>query len=136
MPNNELLHADTTGRIIKAFYRVYDELGYGFLEKVYCGALELEFRRHRLGYQREHATDVFYDGGRVGHYRADFLVQGIIVVEVKASRVLADPDRKQLLNNLRACRLQLGLLLNFGPTPTFKRIYIENDGNRAPQVIG
>jgi GxxExxY protein len=136
MPNNELLHADTTGRIIKAFYRVYDDLGYGFLEKVYCGALEAEFRRDRLACQREHPVDVFYDGGQVGHDRADFLVQGSIVVEVKASRVLADPDRKQLLNNLRACRLQLGLLLHFGPAPAFKRIDIENEGNRSAEVIG
>ena len=130
-----MLHADATGRIIKAFYRVYDELGYGFLEKVYCGALEVEFRRDRLGYQREHAVDVCYDGARVGHYRADSLVQGSIVVEVKASRVLADPNRKQLLNNLRGCRLQLGLLLHFGPTPTFKRVYIENERNRSSEAI-
>jgi GxxExxY protein len=135
MTNIELVQPETTGRVIKAFYRVYDELGYGFLEKVYCGALETEFTREQLGYQREHPIDVFYRGGRVGHYRADFLVQSRIIVEVKASRVLDDADRKQLLNNLRATRIELGLLLHFGPAPTFKRIYLENNRKPGLEVV-
>jgi len=133
MQTTELLHAGITGRIINAFYPVYDELGYGFLENVYRGALEVELRRHNLVYRREIPIDVFYRGNRVGYYKADFLVEDKIIVEAKASRTLDDADRKQLLNNLRATRIEAGLLLHFGPKATFKRMVFENDRKRALQ---
>jgi len=71
---------------------------------------------------------------RVGHYRADFLVENVIVIELKASRTLDDSDRKQLLNSLRATRIEVGILLHFGPKPTFKRMVFEN-GRKGPEEI-
>lgn len=135
MSDVELLHAGITSRIIKAFYRVYDELGYGFLEKVYCAALEIEFQNLRLAYRREAPLEVYYRGRQVGFYRADFLVEEKVVVEVKASRALTDADRKQLLNNLRATRIELGIQLHFGPAAVFKRMIVDNHRKRSLEVV-
>ena len=135
MSDIELPHSALTGKIINSFYRVYDELGYGFLERVYCGALEVEFRRHLLGYHREAPIDVLYHGAKVGLYRADFLIEGKVIVEVKASRALSDADRKQVLNNLRATQIELGIQLHFGPKPVFKRMLLENHRKRGVEII-
>jgi GxxExxY protein len=123
----ELLHADITREIIAAFYAVYDELGYGFLESVYSAALAIEFRRRGLACERELPIDVFYQNERVGHFRADFRVRGVVLLECKASKALTEGDSKQLLNGLRATSLEVGLLLHFGPRPAFKRLVFGNE---------
>jgi len=134
MAEPTLLHADTASRIINAFYRVYDTLGYGFLEAVYCNAFAIELDRQAVPFIREAPIDVFYRGSRVGRYRADFLVANAIVVEVKASRALDESHRKQLLNTLRATRTEVGMLLHFGTKPTFKRMVFEN-GPKGPEQL-
>lgn len=113
---------DGTHEIIGAFYAVYNELRYGFLESVYAGALEVEFRARGIAYVREHSLEVRYKGSVVGMYRADFLVGGQVVVEVKATRQLSDADRKQLLHYLRGTNQRVGLLLHFGPEANFHRM--------------
>lgn len=126
-----LANEGITGHIIKGCYRVYDQLGYGFLEKAYCNATALEFAALGLSFVREAPLEVFYKGCKVGHFRADFIVEGRVVVEIKASRALVDADSHQLLNCLRAATLETGLLLHFGPKARFKRIFFENRLKRS-----
>ena len=118
----EFLHGAITARVIGAAYEVYNELGYGFLESVYCAALEIEFQLRGIPYVREFPLPVIYKGRSAGIYRADFLVEGLVVVEVKAARVLTDTDRSQLLHYLKGTQQEVGLLLHFGPKPDFRRM--------------
>ena len=117
-----LIHGEVTDAIVGAFYSVYNELRYGYFETVYKPALEIEFTRRKVRYVREMALDVMYKGIVVGVYRADFLVAGRVVVEVKATRQTGDADRRQLLNYLRSTNQEVGLLLHFGPKAVFHRM--------------
>ena len=119
---DELLERRLTGAIIASFYRVYDELGFGFLESVYVAALLVELTARGIRAQREALIDVYYRGVEVGHFRADLLVEGKVIVEIKASLAISEADRKQVLNYLRGTSLELGLLLHFGPKASFQRL--------------
>ena len=121
-----LLEGHLTGIIIRAFFRVYDRLGYGFLEQVYCRALAIELRKEGVDVVLEAPIDVWYDGECVGKYRTDLLVESRVVVEVKASEFLTQPNRKQSLNCLRASTCEVGLLLHFGPKARFERRVFTN----------
>ena len=123
---DDLLERRLTGAIITCFYRVYDELGFGFLESVYVRALLIELTARGIQAQREAVIDVFYRGVEVGHFRADLLVEGKVIVEVKASLLVTEADRKQLLNYLRGTSLELGLLLHFGQKASFQRFIYTN----------
>lgn len=118
----ELLHGDITGEIIAAFYAVYNELGYGFLESVYVRALAIELFQRRMEVAREVPVTVFYKGVTVGSFRADLVVADRVIVEVTAGEQAADADRAQLLNYLRASSREVGLLLHFGPKAVLKRV--------------
>lgn len=120
--NTELLHGDITGEIIAAFYAVYNELGYGFIESVYVRALAIELFQRRMNVAREVPVTVYYKGVTVGTYRADLLVSDTVVIEAKAGEHLLETDRLQLLNYLRASGKEVGLLLHFGPKATLKRV--------------
>jgi GxxExxY protein len=109
-------------RVIGAFYRVYNTLGNGFLEAVYAKALAIELRAAGLRVAVEVPLDVWYRGQRVGVYRADQIVEERLVLELKAVSRLSPPNRTQLVNCLKAARLENGLLLNFGPGPQFWRV--------------
>jgi GxxExxY protein len=101
----KLVHGEVTGAVIGAFFEVYNELRFGFLEAVYATALERELLRRSIPHVREVTFDVHYKGEVVGIYRPDFLVAGRIVVEVKASQAVGPTDKRQLLNYVRpACR--------------------------------
>lgn len=121
-PATELLHGELTGEVVAAFYAVYNELGYGFLESVYVRALAIELFTRRVNVAREVPVSVFYKGVTVGTYRADLLVADTVVVEVKAGPEGADADRVQLLNYLRCSGKEVGLLLHFGPRAVLKRV--------------
>lgn len=118
---DDLKHRDVTEQIIKAFYTVYHVLGYGFLENVYENALAIELRKMGLQVVPQAKIAVYYAGEVVGEYLADLLVAGAVIVEIKAVRILAEEHEAQLLNYLRATPYEVGLLLNFGPKPSFKR---------------
>ncbi|MFN2565585.1 MAG: GxxExxY protein [Gemmatimonadaceae bacterium] len=122
-----LLEEALTHRIIGAFYDVYNSLGYGFLEAVYARALEVELARRGLHVAREVSINVRYADEIVGQYRAALVVENCVIVELKAHRVLATPDRAQLLNCRRASDLEVGLLLNFGVRPAFLRVVSSNE---------
>ncbi len=122
-----MIEQQLTNRIIGAFYHVYDRLGYGFIESVYQNALAHELRKRGMLVECELTIDVWYDGIRVGHFRADMIVERKVVLENKASQTLVDADWKQLLNCLCASVYEVGLLLHFGPTAAFKRLVHSND---------
>lgn len=120
LPN--LPHAALTDRLIGIFYRVYNDLEYGYSESVYEGAMAIELSGELLEVQRQPSMPVFYRGQQVGIFRADFLIDGVVVLELKAAEQLRREHEAQLLNYLRASGAEVGLLLNFGPKPSFRRV--------------
>ena len=120
MPDN-YLHSDITSLIIKAFYKVYNHLGYGFLEKVYQNSLLIELRRLNLDCQPLYPIDVFYEKLKVGFYIADIIVNNCVIIEIKAAECLCEDHEAQLTNYLKATDIEVGILLNFGKKPEFKR---------------
>ncbi len=119
-------HTDITESIIKAFYTVYQTLGYGFLEKVYGSAMAIELRKLGLDLIQQARITVHYDDKVVGEYFADLLVAGAVIVELKAVKRLLPEHEAQLLNYLKATPYEVGLLLNFGPKPEIKRKAFDN----------
>jgi GxxExxY protein len=122
-----MLHEDKTDKIIKAFYKVYNKLGYGFLEKVYQNAMLIELRKMGFHCENEKAVKVYYEDNLVGDYRADIIVDNCIIIENKAAEGLAEQNEFQLINYLKATEIEVGLLLNFGKTPEFRRKIFTND---------
>ncbi len=114
-------HSDLTSKIINAFYDVYNQLGHGFLEKVYENALAHELRKRGHHVQQQVPIEVFYDGVRVGKYVADLLVDEAVILELKAAEAIAEAHEAQLINYLKATEIDVGLVLNFGPKPQVKR---------------
>lgn len=114
---------EITEKIIGASFLVSNELGFGFLEKVYENALLVELRRLNLNCEQQKAISVFYKGVNVGDYYADILVEGEVIIELKSVKELSDIHKTQLLNYLKACNKKVGLLINFGkPKVEVKRI--------------
>ncbi|TAK67457.1 MAG: GxxExxY protein [Bacteroidetes bacterium] len=122
-----MLHEELTGKIIAAFYKVYNTLGHGFLEKVYENALALELKRLQLQAEQQRKVDVYYEETRVGEYYADIIVNNLVVLELKTAEGIAPEHEAQLLNYLKATNIEVGLLLNFGPKPQFIRRIFTND---------
>lgn len=125
-------HRDLTAKILKAFYTVYNRLGYGFLEKVYENALVIELRKMGLRCEQQVPIIVYYEGEVVGNFRADVLVEGIVIVELKAAECLVSADEAQLVNYLRATEIEVGLLLGFCEKPDTKRRVYENHRKKLP----
>ena len=119
-------HRVLTEGIIKVFYKVYNTLAYGFLEKVYDNAIVVELKREGIHAIAQTPIRVLYDGHVVGEYFADILVDNKIIVEIKAARALAPEHEAQLLNYLKATNIEVGLLLNFGVKPEVKRKVLDN----------
>jgi len=120
-------HEELTERIIGVFYRVYNELGYGFLERVYENALKIEFGKEGLSFESQVPIKVYYDGEVVGDYIADFIVEDKVIVEVKANCGLGTSDECQLLNYLTSTDKEVGLLFNFGEKAEVRRKVYDND---------
>ncbi len=123
----KLKHAGLTGQIIKAYYEVYNQLGYGFLEKVYENALIYFLRKHGIQAEQQRRLKVYYEGFMVGDYFADIVVENKIIVELKAAEKISKAHTAQLINYLKATYCEVGLVLNFGPEPDFKRRFFENE---------
>lgn len=117
----DFLYKGETDRIIGAFYKVYRVLGYGFLERVYQNALFLKLLSLGFDCKAQYPINVYYEGHLVGEYIADILVNGNIILELKAVKELSPDHEAQLLNYLKATQMELGLLLNFGTRPQVKR---------------
>lgn len=120
-------YEELTEEIIRIFYKVYNSLGYGFPEKIYERALMIEFRKSGLSFENQFPVKIYYDGEDIGGYAADFVVDGKVVVEIKAIRELTLNDENQLLNYLTSTDKEVGLLLNFGVEPEVKRKIYDNE---------
>lgn len=115
------MHSHYTAIIIKSYFIVYNILGYGFLEKVYQNSMLVELRNRGLNCRKSFPIDVYYQKEIVGLYIADILVENAVVIEIKAAESLCIEHEAQLINYLKATDIQVGLLLNFGKRPEFKR---------------
>ena len=122
-----LKHRDLTEKIIGTFYDVYNELGHGFLESVYEQALAIALAQAGMKVERQVAISVSFRGQKIGDFRADMMVGGNVLLELKAARTIDQAHEKQLLNYLRATDIEVGLLLNFGVSPQFRRLVYENE---------
>lgn len=120
-------HEELTEKIIKAFYKVYNTLGYGFLEKVYLNALLIELVKMGLDVTKEKRVLVYYEGQVVGDYNADLTVENVVICELKTSEQLYEGDENQLINYLKATEIEVGLLLNFGKRPEVRRKVYDNE---------
>jgi len=118
---NNYLHSELTSLIIQCFYRVYNTLGYGFLEKVYENAMLIELRHRGLSCLPQVSVDVYYGESRVGFYVADIIVENCVIIELKAAETLCEEHEAKLTNYLRATDIEVGILLNFGKKPELKR---------------
>ncbi|NVO20016.1 MAG: GxxExxY protein [Bacteroidetes bacterium] len=118
---NTYLHSELTGLILKAFYKVYNTLGYGFLEKVYQNSMLFELESMGISCSDELPIKAYYEEKLVGTYCADILVDGLVIVELKAIEKIAPEHEAQLVNYLKATQIEVGLLLNFGPKPQHVR---------------
>ena len=125
-----MLHGDITDLILKAFYKVYNTLGYGFLEKVYENAMKIELTLMGVFVEQQKHIKVYYLGEQVGDYFADLFVNNLVIIEMKTAESICEEHEAQLLNYLKATSIEVGLILNFGKEPEFKRKYFTNDIKR------
>jgi GxxExxY protein len=121
-----LKHADVTEKIIGIFYDVYNELGYGFLECVYEESLVIALHQAGLAANRQIPLPVWFRGHKVGEFRADLLVENCVLLELKAARTLDPAHEAQLLHYLKSTEVEIGMLLNFGARPQFRRLIFDN----------
>ncbi len=122
----DLLHCDITDKVLRAFYTVYNRLGYGFLERVYENAMLLELMEMNVHCEKQKAIKVYYKDKVVGEYYADIIVENKVILELKAGEGLVEEHELQIINYLKATELEIGLLLNFGKKPSFKRKVFTN----------
>lgn len=121
-----MLHSDITEKIIKAFYKVNNALGFGFLEKVYENSMVIELRKMGCKVLQQKNIKVYYEEEEVGDYIADLLVDDLVIVELKAAEAIHEDNEAQLINYLKATEIEVGLLLNFGKKAEFKRKVFAN----------
>ena len=120
-------HSELTEKIIGIFYDVYNELGFGFLESVYEAAMALAFSEQEISFERQAPIPVYFHGQKIGNYDADLVVDGRVLLELKACKALGPAHEAQLLHYLRSTSIEIGLLLNFGPRPHVRRLAFENE---------
>ncbi len=121
-----LLHSYITGEIIKAFYKVYNTLGYGFLEKVYEKAVAFELEENGFQVQKQLPVKVNYNGKEVGEYFADLVVEKKVILEIKTAAAIDKAHESQLLNYLKATKIEVGMILNFGQKAEYRRKVFAN----------
>ena len=124
--NSNYKHSELTETIIGVFYEVYSELGYGFLESVYRDSLRLALIEKGFAVEQEVPVSVYFRGSNVGDFRADLVVNRMILLELKTADQIVAAFESQVLNYLRSTSLELGLILNFGPRPQVRRLLLDN----------
>ena len=129
---SELLHEGISDRILGAFFQVHRELGPGYVESVYVRGMELALTDDGLRVEREVPVFVHFRGRRIGTFRADMIVESVVLLEFKAGDRLDPSAESQLLNYLRATHLELGFVLHFGQKASFKRRIMTNDRKLIP----
>ncbi|NJD22172.1 MAG: GxxExxY protein [Melioribacter sp.] len=126
-----MLYEEITSQIIKAFYKVNNTLGFGFLEKVYENAMKLELIKMGFKVEQQKNIRVHYEGVEVGDYYADLLINECVIVELKAAENLCEEHEAQLINYLKATNIEIGLLMNFGKKAEFRRKIFSNEKKSA-----
>ena len=130
-PPAGLKHSELTDKIIGAFYDVYNELGHGFLESTYAEAMVVALQESGLHAVREVSVPVWFHEKKIGQYFADLMVEGRVLLELKAARSLEPAHEAQLLHYLRATEIEVGMLLNFGMRPQFRRLLFDNQRKKV-----
>jgi GxxExxY protein len=130
----EILHKELSESILKVFYDVYNELGYGFLEKVYQNAMYLELKSQGFKVEPQKQIKVYYKNEPVGDFFADLLINDLIILELKACDSLVKAHYVQTLNYLKATNIEIGLLLNFGEKPEIKRLIFTNNRKNLKSI--
>jgi len=120
-------YADLSEKIIKIFYEVHNELGYGFSEKVYQRAFAISLRESGFKVDEQVAIKVYYHGQIVGEFFSDMLVNDVILLELKSINAILEEHEAQLLNYLKATEIEVGYVMNFGKSATFKRKVFDNE---------
>lgn len=129
-----MLHEELTNKIIGAFFKVYNQLGYGFLEKVYENAMKIELTRLGFTVDQQKSIKVFYDDYNVGDYFADLIVNDLVILELKAAEAICEEHEAQLLNYLKATDKEVGLLFNFGKEAKFVRKVFSNENKKSAVI--
>ena len=127
-----MLHEELTERIIKIFYDVYNEVVHGYLESVYENAMTIALEQEGLKVERQVGLPVFFRGQSIGVFYADLIVEGLVILELKAVRSIDASHEAQLLHYLRSTEIEVGLLLNFGVKPEMKRKIYDNPRKSLP----
>ncbi len=122
-----LLHKTITDTVLKIYFDVYNQLGSGFLEKVYQNAMYFELKENGFKVEAQKQIKVYFRKQLGGEYFADLIVEDKVIVELKATELLMNAHVAQTLNYLKATEIEVGLLLNFGDEPEFKRVIYTND---------
>jgi GxxExxY protein len=125
--NSIVKHEEITSKIVEAFFKVYNKLGYGFLEKVYRNAMYFELLEMGFKIDMEKKILVHYKNHIVGDYSSDLFVEDAVICELKTSESLSVADENQLINYLKATNIEVGLLLNFGEKAEVKRKIYDNE---------
>lgn len=123
----KLKHKDVTEKIIGVFFDVYNELGYGFLESVYEKAMAVALEEAGLQCETQAQIQVLFRDRAIGDFKADIVVEDSVIIELKCARTINDAHIAQALNYLKATRIEVALILNFGPKPEFKRVAFDQD---------
>lgn len=126
---------ELSAEIIRCFYKVYNTLGYGFLEKVYENALLVELESNGFNVRKQMPIHVYYEGNLVGEYFADLVVENRVIIELKASATLCEEHEVQLINYLKATEFEVGLLLNFGKIPGVKRKIFSHQDEKLQKYV-
>ncbi|MCC6245718.1 MAG: GxxExxY protein [Gemmatimonadaceae bacterium] len=126
-----MAHSDVSRQVIGAFYDVYRELGYGFDASVYQAAMKIVLQQREIRFALDPRANVRFRDVVVGEFHADFIVEDCIVVDTTASDKISSEHELQVLSFLRASGLSVGLVLNFGPRPTVRRLYYSGERVRA-----
>ncbi len=125
---------ELTDQIIKVFFDVYNELGYGFLEKVYQNAMYLELKSKGFHVEAQKQLKVYFKGIEIGEYYPDLIVNESVIIELKAAECIVEAFEFQLINYLKATDKEVGLLLNFGKKPEVRRKLFDNDRKKYKPI--
>lgn len=125
--DERFLHSEVTDKIIRVFYDVYNELGFGFLESVYDQAMFRALQQEGLHVEREFPIPVWFRGEIIADFRADLIVNASVLVELKTGEAVCPAHISQTLSYLRATAIETALLLNFGPKPSVRRLAFSNE---------
>ncbi len=120
-------HSDLSDKIIKVFYEIHNELGYGFSERVYQKALGIALRQIGLKVEEQLPIKIYFRGQEIGEYFADMVVNDVILIELKAVGQIVEEHEAQLLNYLKSTKIEVGYVMNFGKSAVFKRKVLDNE---------